>query len=66
MSLLYQCRLFLPKRYDPVPLFHGVFFIYTQSGEKARFIKKIHQKILIPAPMEWTGLPRLYHPLGFR
>jgi len=47
---------------NPVPLFHCVFFIYTQSGEKARFIKKIHQKILIPAPMEWTELPRLYHP----
>jgi len=62
MSLLYQYRLFLPKRNNPVPLLHGVFFIYTQSGEKARFIKKIHQKILIPTPMEWTAPPRLYHP----
>jgi len=59
---MYQYRLFLPQMNNPVPLFHCVLFIYTQSGEKARFIKKIHQKILIPAPMEWTERPRLYHP----
>ena len=41
MSLLYQYRLFLPQMNNPVPLFHCVLFIYTQSGEKARFIKKI-------------------------
>ena len=44
MSLLYQYRLFLPQMNNPVPLFHCMFFIYTQSGEKARFIKKIQQK----------------------
>ena len=44
MSLLYQYRLFLPQMNNPVPLFDCVFFIYTQSGEKARFIRKIQQK----------------------